>query len=235
MDEKVGQSFDIRRAPLGLETRGIGRFVKLGRLAAKRGRPRGFVHVAALSMVLVAACGSPGETAATETETTPTSQATSTTTSTTEATTTTTVATTTTLSAEELGRLELEADTKLIQQLWRAHSDVHTAGLSEVYAYSAERNHPAMGCTAEDFETYYAFPEGFSSESVVLPETVEPDPGWKMLSGDAVGTVPEGRVYIYSMLTSASVPGEATQPQERIEVHAAILDGEAFFFINCGR
>ncbi|MBA2726362.1 MAG: hypothetical protein H0U53_10270 [Actinobacteria bacterium] len=129
------------------------------------------------------------------------------------------------MSPEQVAEQEREHATDLIADLWRGFSDSWDTGLASAYQYMEEHNHPAMGCTAADYESYYQFVEGTELEIIVDQDSVELDEGWV---SPAIGDVPEGTIYIFTINATST----ASQP-ELLEVHAAILDGEAFFFYEC--
>ncbi len=154
------------------------------------------------------------------------------TTTTTAPTTTTTAPTTTTLSSEQIAAAQLEADTRLIQQLWRGLSDSTLAGLDAHYEYLAANNHPDAGCTEADYRETNQFEGGFMMEAIVLPETVEPDPEWSPASGSLSGQIPKGRIYIHQLLVEYDF-ADGSSDDDRLEAHTAIVNEEAHFFISC--
>jgi hypothetical protein len=143
--------------------------------------------------------------------------------------TTTTAPTTTTLSQADLDQLEYEGDVELIKDLWRDHSDSWSIGIEAGYAHAADNDYPALECTVDAMRTHYDYLEGTSQEMVVHPETIERDDDW---TSPALGSVPDGRIYIYQITHAFEQPGVA--PESRlIEVHATLLGDRAFFFIDC--
>ena len=100
----------------------------------------------------------------------------------------------------------------------------------------AEHNYPAMECMAEDFAFGYGeTAEGYQEEVVVDQTTIERDDGWVIPAEVAVGTIPDGRIYIMKTTWTFSAPG-FTPTDEVIEVHTTLLDdGTAHFFIGCGK
>ena len=177
--------------------------------------------------ILVFACGgTAGITAATSGTIATTAPPTTTTQA---AATTTTTPTTTTLSQTELDQMEYEADVELIKDLWRDHSDSWASGVEAAYAHIAENDYPGLGCTIEDLRTHYGYEEGTEHEMIVDADTIERDNDW---IGPDLGSVPEGRIYIYQMTHNLELPGLATQSR-LIEVHATVLSDRAYFFIEC--
>lgn len=183
--------------------------------------------VLTLAIVTAVACGSgSGSTSTADLEATTTGTPTTTTT---PPTTTTTAPTTTTLSEEQIAQAELEADTQLIANLYRNYSDSWFQGVEAGYQFMAAHNHPSMGCTVDEFRAWYEWAEGSADESIVHQDTIQRQDGWILPDTKAV---PEGRIYVYQITETTTQPGY--DPVEKLqEVHAAILDGEAFFFIAC--
>jgi hypothetical protein len=178
---------------------------------------------------LLVSCGE--STPTTESTTTPSPVIVTTTTST-LVTTTTTLGTTTTLSQEELDAIQFESDVELIVALWRGFSDSWFENLDAAYEYTAAHNYPDEGCTASDYEDLEGYSDGTRQEVIVLQETIERDDGWTVSGGNMSGQTPDGPIYIFQALFSFVDPGFAPQ-ESRAEVHTAIKDGEAFFFITC--
>ncbi len=137
--------------------------------------------------------------------------------------------TTTTISPEVLAEIEYEKDLKLIKTAWRAYSDVEAP---EINVWLEDNNYPTRECTAEMYVAHYGFPDGFREEAVLDQSTVERDGEWAIPSGRAKGEVPEGRTYIMTVNFAYWEPGFA--PTQYIaEVHATVLDGQAYVFIEC--
>ena len=141
--------------------------------------------------------------------------------------------TSTTLSPEELAAAEYESDVDAIQQLWRGYSDAWLGGKEAAIAYKVAHTHPALECSVEDYEAWYAATgEGFLEEWVVDAASVERDDGWAIHSGPASGQVPEGRIYILTVTGTTSDTG-ITPLVETSEVHSTVNDTGAYFFFPC--
>lgn len=189
-----------------------------------------FARVAVMALIF-AACGGSDTTASTDVVVTSVAP-----TTTVPPTTTTTVppTTTTTLSEEELAAIQYDEDVKAIKTLWRRFSDSWLAGSANGYQYITDHNHPLEECTGEDWKAWKGITdEEHSVEAIVDESTIERDDGWPMPSGPNVGTVPEGRIYIFSMSFTEYVenfdPNEAT-----LEVHSLIdASGTTYFFFGC--
>lgn len=175
-----------------------------------------------LILILVAACG--GDATSTTTE----AEAVVATTSTTSPP-TTTAPTTTTLSPEAVAEAELESAIGLIATLYRDYSDSWFQGLEGVYQFLTDHNHPSIGCTVDDFRTYWALIEGTTIETVVHQDTVQRHDGWIV---PATGEVPEGVIYVYQITETWQEPGFEPSPALE-EVHTAIIDGVPYFFYGC--
>ncbi len=151
--------------------------------------------------------------------------------------TTTTVppTTTSTISEEHLAAIQYEEDVETIKTLLRRYSDSWFCGIQAAYVYLEEHNYPAEECTAEDFATSFNVTEGFQEEIVVDESTIERDDGWPIPGGAASGTVPEGRIYIFTVTVTDRDPG--FNPVEQVgDVHAIVLDeGTTYFFFACGK
>lgn len=211
------------------------------------GRRPDFGRVIRVSVLLalvmgLAACGSGGgdsEDVAASSESTVTTESTTTT----STTTTSTIPPTTTTTISELERLAMivEMDAAAIKQQRRVASDAWHRGMEAGFAEMAASNYPGMGNTAEEckrtWEQYYGgypVPADLRIEYVVDEATIEPDPGWAVPAGPLAGQVPDGRIYIYSMTSTATsiefdAPGVDTS-----EVHSTVLDdGTVKAFSGC--
>ena len=143
--------------------------------------------------------------------------------------------TTATLSPEDIAQAQLEADTKLIKQVFRGQSDAWAAGVESAMTYRGTHTYPAIECTPESaLVTFYDYGgvDGASEELIVDGATVETDEGWTMPIGPSAGDAIEGRTYIFTLQTTFSDPGTARSATTS-RSHATILDGEAFFFYVC--
>jgi hypothetical protein len=173
------------------------------------------------ALVAAACSGSEPTTTTTTPQTTTTAP-----TTTTSSTTTTTQPTTTTLSEEELEAIQLEEDTILIRTMFRGRSDSWALGPDSAIEFIVDHNYPGMECTAADFEDF--FPEfqleSFFEEIIVHVDTIEPDPEWILPD---IGSVPSGRLYIFQITYTYDLGSSL------LEVHATIIDEDAYFFIQC--
>lgn len=140
--------------------------------------------------------------------------------------------TTTTPDQAVIDALEHEADADLIVQLWRDYSDSWAGGADAGFQFMADNIHPAEGCTKEELQDYYIWPDGTSDEVVAMRDTIQRDDGWTISGGEGDGQVPEGRIYTLQIQGSNSIPGEGTE-EYVAEIHTSIVDGRPLFFFAC--
>ena len=180
--------------------------------------------------VAIVACG--GETGGQTTTTVVDTITTITTTTSTTTTTTIPPTTTTTLSEEQLAEIQLEEDIAEIKRLFRGYSDSWFTNEDAGFAYLEAHNYPAEGCTAADYRDLWQVADGFTEEIVVDQSTIEPDVGWAIPGGQVAGTVPDGRIYIFSATITSRADG--FEPSSlSAEIHATVTDTGTYFFIDC--
>lgn len=114
-----------------------------------------------------------------------------------------------------------------IESLFDGLTEASAEGVESMYSYIAEHDHPAMPCTVDLLRGHYRFPADLAISFTVVPETIEPDPGWAVLSGPHAGEVPEGDIYYFDVIQTVAEEPSST------DSHAAVLDGDAYFFISC--
>jgi len=132
------------------------------------------------------------------------------------------------MSEEAIAAAERAADADLIVALWRGASDSWSGGVDAGLQYSAVHNYPLFGCTVEALAAAAGdLPDDYYEETIADQATIERDDDWLIPAGPLAGQSPEGRVYILT------VDQETSLGSLRAEVHATIIDGEAFFFIVC--
>lgn len=128
---------------------------------------------------------------------------------------------------------QVAADRRLVVDLYGGQSEAWDDGITSGIDFMVRWNHPSEGpedaCREYFEEGMGFFPEGYWESYEVLEETFGPAPGWELPRS---GSVPEGRLYEYSVRVFYQLPGEPVQ-RDMVTVHAAILDGEAYFFIRC--
>ncbi len=140
---------------------------------------------------------------------------------------------TTTTMAGTTGEDELASDVTAIKNLWRQYSDSWIEGVEAGYAYMAANNHPLEGCTAEDFRRALDFPDGYRDEVAVDEGSVERDDDWVIPGGAAGGTIPDGRIYVLTVVRTYSQPGSEPVDQT-VDLHTVVgPDGDAHFFLVC--
>jgi hypothetical protein len=61
-----------------------------------------------------------------------------------------------------------------------------------------------------------------------------PDPGWSLIGTRYAGLVPEGRTYILPLDIAQTDPSVGLDRKDSAQVHATILNGAAYFFVDCG-
>ena len=132
--------------------------------------------------------------------------------------------------------IQYEEDVKAITTLFRRFSDSWFGGIENAYTYTEEHNYPAEGCTADDFAADNDdLAEGFQLEEIVDQATIERDDGWVIPGGAAIGTTPDGRIYIFSLTSTNSAPDQSPSTVVS-EVYATVRDdGMAYFFRTCGK
>ena len=194
----------------------------------------------ALALVASACSGSTSTDTAEPATTTTAAVATTQAPTTTEATTTTSTVpptTTTTLSPEAIAQAEYDADSRLIKTLFRRFSDSWSGGLSggleDAATYEASNVYPDLLCTYESImELNSDLPDGYRVEYIVDGDSIERDDGWTMPIGPSKGEPIDGRLYILTLETTYSST-DFLPSVERAEVHATVVDGEAYFFFAC--
>lgn len=133
-----------------------------------------------------------------------------------------------------------EADVTAIETLWDGQEDAFRHGTHAGFEYMAEHNYPGMGASAEQCRalawngTDRPAPDGYMERSVLVPGSVEEDPGWVVPDGPIAGQPVTGRVYVMTVLLVVSEPGFDAYAQH-VRVHATVTAGAARFFTACYR
>jgi ABC-type Fe3+ transport system substrate-binding protein len=135
---------------------------------------------------------------------------------------------------------QLQADQGLVRTLFYNDSQASLQGLRADAEFVAANNHPDFGYTADECYSMLkklGLTDAYNNTSVPDVAAMAPDPTWALSAGSGryAGMVPTGRVYILPVTTTQLDPNAGLNYTATNQVHVAVLDNRAYYFISCDR
>jgi hypothetical protein len=132
----------------------------------------------------------------------------------------------------------LVADQALVRSLYYAYSRSSDGTLADEAAFVATHNYPQFRYTAAECEAASRSASITDSDTwSAVPDVTAMaiDKGWALSpkSGRYAGMIPTGRAYIVPLQWSESDPSTGLNDSSPHQVHVAIVNGTAYFFVSC--
>jgi hypothetical protein len=133
----------------------------------------------------------------------------------------------------------LAADQALVRTLYYDQTKAFERSLQAGAEFFAAHNHPQYAYTAQECLSFMQAGGGLTKDCrfEVVPDVASMalDPGWVLPEGSGryAGLAPKGRIYILPVEMNETDPGAGINDKRTSQVHAAIVDSKAYYFMQC--
>jgi hypothetical protein len=129
----------------------------------------------------------------------------------------------------EMNAIRMQFDRTRVIDVWVAWGEAWKQGTEAGLTYIEAHDYPGLPASPDFCRRYFGVTgPGFRVESTVRPDSIKPDPGWKIPRGRLEGTPAEGRVYV---MTVDQIDTAGTRTS--IAAHVTVLDGRPLLFFDC--
>lgn len=122
-----------------------------------------------------------------------------------------------------------------IEEYWKARDTAFATGGEVGLAFMVQNNYPDLGYSVADCRQAWfngTVPPDFAERNALLPNSIEPDPGWAMVSGPVMNQ-DLGRG-VYQMVVAFTYDGQVLPVADRVsEVHLKVTREKVFHFYLC--